>query len=222
MSAPVHRMTKAEILKLKKFRCKHGHDGLDHYACYQEEVGLGEKVGYFDIEASNLKADFGIIFGYCIMDEDSGSIDEAWITKKCLESGALDFNVVKKLIADLSKYDRIITHYGTRFDVPYSRARAEFWRLNFPEHGLIKHTDTYYMARRLLAISSRRLIKVHEHLFGESEKTKITSGHWIQALQGNKDSLKYIRDHCVIDVRELRDIYLRMLPYVKGNSQRSI
>lgn len=223
MGAPINRMTKEEIVKAHLWRCPlpgHSrHSGIEHWTCYQKLAGVEEKVGYFDIECSNLKADFGIIFGYCILDSKTEEIDEAWITQRQLRDGVLDKVVVEQLIADLSKYDRVITHYGTRFDIPYSRARAEFWDLRFPEYGTIFHTDTFYMARRLLAISSRRLLKVHEHLFGESSKTKITSHHWIRALQGHVDSIKYIRDHCEIDVLELRDIYLRMLPYVKGGKR---
>jgi len=213
-------MTKAEILKAHAWRCpKPGHSshtGLEHWTCYEELTNRTERLGFFDIECSNLKADFGIIFGYCILDQDSNQIDEHWITKDDLESGRLDKVVVNQLNADLLKYDRVVTHYGTRFDIPYSRARSEYWNMQFPTFGALNHTDTFYMARRLLCISSRRLQKVHEHLFGESEKTKITPTHWIQALQGNVESLKYIRDHCVIDVKELQDIYHRMLPYVKG------
>ena len=83
------------------------------------------------------------------------------------------------------------------------------------------HRDTYYMARRLLAISSRRLANVCNHLFGETNKTRIDSRHWILALQGDKDALDYIVDHCRKDVIDLQRVYQRLEVYTK-DTDRSI
>ena len=62
-------MTMAEIREAAKWRCpKPGHsrhNGLEHWTCYMEAEG-NEALGFFDIETSNLKADYGIMFGYCI------------------------------------------------------------------------------------------------------------------------------------------------------------
>ena len=224
MPAPIHRMTKAEMVSASKWRCPlpgHSrHTGLEHWTCFVEHGMEQERLGFFDIETSNLKADYGIIFGYCIKSSDSDEIVERFITQKELRrSQCLDKEVVKQLIIDVQGFDRLVTHYGTRFDLPFARARAEYWGLRFPEYGTIFHTDTYYMARRALQISSNRLENVCNHLFGESQKTRIMAKYWIMGLQGDTKSIEYIADHCRKDVLDLERVYNRLLVYTKGGKK---
>lgn len=224
MSAPVHRMTMIEIKEAAKWKCPlpghSSHNGLEHWTCYVTHGQAKERLGFFDIETSNLKADYGIMFGYCIKVAGSDEIVERWVTKEELRKD-LDKRVIQQLMLDLMTFDRIVTHYGTRFDIPYSRSRAEYWNLLFPEYGILYHTDTYYMARRALCLSSNRLENVCNHLFGESHKTRLLATRWIQGLQGDKESLDYIADHCKKDVWDLERVYNRLLKYTKGG-KRSI
>ena len=220
MIAPVWRLKKKEITWLGKNRCKHSHTYLEHYACFLEEHGEDVKIGFFDIETSNLKADYGLMLCYCILDSSTGDILESCITKEDLRTeNILDKRVVKNCIDDLRKFDKIVGHYSTNFDIPYTRARAEFWNIPFLEYGELYHRDTYYMARRLLAISSRRLGNVCNHLFGETNKTRIDSRHWILALQGDKNALDYIVDHCRKDVIDLQRVYRRLEVYTKDTDK---
>ncbi len=95
---------------------------------YQAE---GTKIGYFDIEADNLKADFGICLSWALKtrgdaDEDNILYDE--VTQKELFEGKGDRRVIISCLKAIKSYDIICTYYGTGFDFPFIRARAMFWQ----------------------------------------------------------------------------------------------
>ena len=59
---PIHRLTKQQLVWMANHTCKkHRHKYIEHYQCYVNECQIPERVGYLDIEASNLDADFGIM-----------------------------------------------------------------------------------------------------------------------------------------------------------------
>jgi len=214
MQAPVWRLPKKEIIKLAKWRCQHSHSGLEHYSCYLKENTDKERVGFLDIEASNLEADFGIVLCYCIADLDSDRVQSRVITKHEL-STVLDKNVVEQCIKDMGNYDRLWGYYSSNFDIPFLRTRAVALQLSFPEYGILYHNDLYYLIRNKFKLSRNRLDNACVSLLGNTSKTRITSEHWIKALQGNKDSLDYIQTHCREDVLELKRLYERVIKYRK-------
>lgn len=113
MTAPVHRLKKTEIIWLAKHKCKHRHPYLNHYSCYLEEHPNTTRRGFFDIETTHLKGNFGMILTYCILDDASGRIDGRTITRReILDSKTRDKKVVGQLIKDLGNYDEIVTFYG--------------------------------------------------------------------------------------------------------------
>jgi uncharacterized protein YprB with RNaseH-like and TPR domain len=213
--APISRLRKDEILKLAKGRCKHGHSYLEHYQCYKNDVEDTERVGFIDIESSNLKANFGIMLSYCIKIRGSDEILFDVITEKDMHCGELDKRIVKHCIEDMKKFDRLIGHYSTKFDIPYIRTRALILGLDFPEYGDINHTDTYYMAKHKLCLSSNRQNVVAEAVQGEDIKSRIEPKYWIPALQGNKKALDYILDHNKRDVLQLEGNYNKLERFVR-------
>ena len=110
MIAPVEVLKKSEIVWLKKNRCRHHHPYLEHYACFNKEKHGGfEKIGILDIEASNLKADFGFVFSYCIK-ELNGDIIYRVLVPEEIRSGTYDKNLIRQFCKDIGNYDRIITY----------------------------------------------------------------------------------------------------------------
>lgn len=214
MIAPVSRLNKHEIVWLSGHRCKHKHTYLEHYPCYVSENPLKEKIGFFDIEASNLAANFGIMFCYCIKVAGKDEILERVITKKEL-STCLDKNVVKQCIEDLGKFDRIVTYYGKRFDMPFVRTRAVATGLGFPGYGEIVHEDMYFNVKFKFRLHSNRLENACRVLLGSTDKTHLDPEYWIKALQGNKKSLDYIADHCRKDVTDLEKLYNKINNFTK-------
>jgi len=215
MSAPINTLSKKQLLWLYSHYCKHGHRYLDHYNCYEKESPPLEKVGFLDIEASNLKANFGILLSYCIKPAGSDDILCDLITKDDLDT-VLDKRIVSSCIKNMRKFDRLVGHYSTRYDIPFLRTRAADHRLNFPTYGEIKHSDTYYMAKSKLCLSSNRQDVIAEILQHKNIKSRIDPNHWIKALRGDEDALAYILDHNKRDVVQLEKNYNRLIPYVKN------
>lgn len=213
--APIPQLSKEELLTLYKGKCKHGHRYISHYNCYLNEKPGGMRIGFFDIEASNLKADFGIVLCYCIKDSQSDKIFERCVTNKEL-SKDLDKSVIKQMVEDFKQFDMLVTYYGTNFDLPFVRVRALNLGVPFPEHGDLLHRDVYYIVKsKMAALSSKRLENACNVLIGESQKTRINSEHWLQGLRGSKVSLDYILDHCRKDVLDLEKLYNKVKPFTK-------
>lgn len=212
---------RSEMIRLAKFRCKHGHTGLVHYNCYREESKEPERVGYLDIECSNLKANFGIMLSYAIKVQGKKKIFSSVITKKELEEGSLDKALVQRCIDDMKKFDHLIGHYSSGYDIPFIRTRALYWGLDFPKFGEIKHTDLYYLARRVLCLHSNRQDVIAETILGSTRKTRLNARHWIMALQGDGKALRYVQSHNKGDVLDLEANHIRLQEYAR-KSNRSI
>ena len=213
-------MKKAELLELFKGRCKHGHTYAEHPACWVNEKEEKIKIGYLDIETSNLKANFGIMLTYAIKERGSKKIYSGTITKKELEKGVLDKRLVKQCIEDMRKFDVVMGFYSTKFDIPFIRSRAMYWDLDFPLYGELQHKDVWYMVRAKMCLHSNRLESACKHL-GIEGKTHIESIYWIRALSGDKKSIDYILDHNKKDVIILEKLHDRVKDYVR-DSTRSI
>jgi len=219
MIAPVTRLRKKEVDWLGTHRCKHHHTFLEHYDCYlKERPDKRFNVGFFDLECSNLAADFGIILCYCIKEFGTKKIYNRTITKKELAT-CMDENVVRSCIKDLSKFDKIVTYYGTGFDFPFIRTRATALGVPFPEFGQIYHRDIYYIIRHRFRLSRNRLDNACRTLLGKTKKTYLEPKYWIKALQGDKKSLEYILDHCKRDVEDLEDLYNKTIMFIKDTDK---
>lgn len=211
----IANLTKAEIVKRANYKCKHHHTGLTHPQCYDTEVG-DERIGFLDIEASNLKANFGIVLSYCILDGKDGSIIKRLITPKDLKSGDFDKHLMEKFCnEDVKKFTRLVTYYGSRFDIPFLRTRSLYWGLKFPVYKSIKHNDAYLIARGKLCMHSKRLAVVAPFFNIEAKEHPILPEIWVSALSGNQKSLNYILKHNVEDVISLEKFWKLMEPYIR-------
>ena len=77
----LNRLKKDEILWLYNNRCKaHSMRFIEHPGCFSKEKPkcsmIEERVGFLDIEASNLDANWGIVLSFCIKQKDSDKIFE--------------------------------------------------------------------------------------------------------------------------------------------------
>jgi len=216
------RWSKAEIDKRSMWRCsQHRHQGLStgHQNCYNKYFGITERIGCIDIEASNLKANFGIILSWSIKTLDK---DEIWydcLTSRDLQCGKFDQRLTETLIRAMWNYDRLVGHYSSRFDLPFVRTRAIQWDLDFPEYGMIWHTDVWRIARDKLCLNSNRQGTVAQALQKKDIKTKIHSEKWLTVQFGNskerREALDYIVDHNIKDVIQLEGNYTALKPYFK-------
>lgn len=180
----------------------------------------------YDIEASNLDANFGMAI--CVGFKELG--------KKAKVLSVMDYPRWKKDTTDdrplmrdvydvLMSADLIIGYYSKRFDLPFLNVRMLLAGLKpLPP---IPHIDLYDTVRINLKLHRRRLATVTETLGIDDEvdeagettigrrKTPITGNRWIRAIAGHVPSVKYIIDHCHRDVNALEAAYLRLRPFIR-------
>jgi len=194
--------------------CDHRHRFSKHFSCFLKEYDIKEKIGFLDIETSNLKANFGIVLCWCILADD-GTLYQDWLTKKDVMSGTEDKRVVRTCVETMQTFDRVCGHYSTYFDIPFLRTRSLIHGLPFPGVGTLYHTDVWRMAKSKLCLHSNRQDVIAESLYGKTDKTRISHPHWRKAVMGNEDSCMEVLDHCQKDVSDLKRNYYTLLPYVR-------
>lgn len=219
------KLTQTEIDKKSDFRCKHGHNGFSHPKCYATDNRIIEKIGFADIEASNLKATFGIVYTYCIKAEDTekekGKMIKRTISVKDLYNGIFDKNLLLQFIEDAQEFDRLIFHYGGdfQFDLPFLRTRAVKWGLPFPKHKTMCVSDTYPILKKKFKLHSNRLETACGFFDIPAKEHKLNPEVWLDMLTGNpkkmKKSLAYILKHNEEDVISLEMLWQRIKPYVR-------
>jgi len=211
--AAVRQLRKSDLVWAITNRCKHGKLYIEHLECLEDQSPK-EKTGFFDIEASNLKADFGILLSYCIKELD-GKIHRGLITPEQLRSTTQDRNLVRQCVADLQGFDRIVTYYGARYDIPFIRSRALYNGVTFPKFGAFYHTDVYDWVKRKLKLHGNRMQFACDFLDIPSKEHKLIGAVWNRALTGSKKDLQFILQHNMEDVISLEQLWKTLLPFVK-------
>lgn len=184
------------------------------------------RVGYLDIEASNLNADFGYILTWYIKPEASRDYDFSIIKRDEILNYEFDKRIVKELLEAFSKYDILYTHYGAdgRFDIPFIRTRAYRHNLQnmLPDYMDKFILDTWEIARKKLRLHSNRLDSVADAVGVKGvKKTSLQPHIWQKAAVGDTDSLEYIRKHNLHDVILLERVH-RQLKKVERPVYRSM
>jgi len=183
-----------------------------------------ERIAFFDIEASNLKANVGNMISYAIKPLGGRVKYAGWTRKEAIDRNKLDRRIMKELIADLKEFDLIVTYYGTGFDNKFIRTRAMMlWPDDdggFPTYGEVFHFDVYYAVRGNLALYNNRLATATAAL-GIEGKTPLPASIWTDARLGYPDAMAEIKEHNVEDVKILEELYVRLLPHV-NITRRSI
>lgn len=206
---------KSEIVKAWHYKCKHHHRGLSHIQCYLKDNNIKEKIGFLDIEATNLKANFGIMLSYCIKELD-GPVIKNVITPKEIRSYKFDKRLLKDVAADCRKFDRLVTWYGSGFDMPFLRTRCLHYGISFPIRSEVIHNDLYMMARGKLCLHSKKLGVVSKFLDIPAKTHPLDlEGMWMKAMCGDKKALDYILTHNVEDVVSLEGVWKKLEEYIR-------
>lgn len=224
LRVPIRKILKSEMVWLGENFCRHNHTYLEHYSCFISEAPdtapMKENMGVFDIETTGLKANWSHMIAWCI--KPMGCIDIRYDLITSREArDKNDKRVIKSAIEEMKKYDRIVTFYGSGFDIPWTRSRALKHNLFFPEYKDLYHTDVYYMARGKLKIHSNRLGSVCQFLGIPAKNHPMTPELWEKAGAGQKEALDTILTHCKEDVESTEAVFDRLLPHTQVN-RRSI
>lgn len=182
-------LTKQEILRLSHTSCKHGHPLLAHPKCLERHIGHKERVGFLDIETSNLNASFGVVVTWCIK-ESGGKILEGFLTKKDFQrkNGEYDKRIIKDCVDAILKFDRLVVYWGKdrRFDMPFLRTRAVGLGLYFPYYQERITNDLYDIVRNKFLFGRNSLHAACQHLGIGSKDTPLCPQLWMDATIGRK------------------------------------
>lgn len=237
-------------MSVKDLRCIHRHTFEEHPSCfYNGKVKLpkgvkkvyvdknGElkvvpwwahpdiRVGYLDIEVTNLKANIGFMLTWAIK-ERSGITYYDIIRKEEALSLEEDKRIVESLLNKMSDYDIIVTYYGKRFDVPFIRTRALYHNLDTTplEYRETFHWDLYDTVKRKLKLHRNSLEVVTKFLGIEGDhggKNHVDMPTWKMAAKGDSESLMYVLNHNIRDV-EILEILHDKLWFFSSNPRTSI
>jgi uncharacterized protein YprB with RNaseH-like and TPR domain len=210
-----NRLKKSEIVWLFNHFCKHKHRYTEHPTCFLEEykdrLATMERVGFLDIEATNLNADFGYILCYSLK-ELNGALVHCSVTPRDIRSYKFDKRVMGQFLKDIQPFDRLVGYYSKdyRYDIPMLRSRSLFWDLNFPEWKDYLFTDVYDLAKGKLKLHRTRLETVCDFFGIPSKEHRLNPEVWQRAQAGSKRALDYIQIHCDEDVLSLEAVYKRL------------
>lgn len=172
------------------------------------------KILIFDIESTNLAANFGYIL--CISYKWLGSnkvhtirIDQF---KRFKTDPTNDVDVVKAFGEVFLEAHRVVAHYGKKFDKTFINTRRLV-------HGLpllpnTKLIDTWRIAKDHLRLNSNRLATLIAALGIKTQKTALSGPIWIKAMAGDRKAIAYVVKHCVADVNALEEVFIKLRPLI--------
>ena len=225
MKIPIRKLLKRDVVWLAEHKCEaHGKDFLGHYTCFIREAPdtapMVENIGVYDIETTGLKSPWSHMLSWCIKEHGRDVIHFDLVTRKEARDKD-DRRLIKSAIKEIGKYDRLVTYYGSGFDLPWTRSRALYHKIPFPEFKSLYHTDLYYVARKKLAMHSNRLGAVCEFLGIEAKNHPMTPTLWQRAGAGEPEALQEILTHNKEDVESTDALFDALLDHMLVN-KRSI
>lgn len=142
----------------------------------------GTRVGYFDIETSNFEANAGYMVSYAIKEKgEDGKIFYDELDQKELLDGTFDLRLIKSLLEAFQYFDVIVTYYGTGFDIPFIRTRAEYW------YRKLREDKRVLLDKKPVLVLKRELNKVLPD--GMSAPSKIRKNDLIDLILDRDDEL---------------------------------
>ena len=179
----------------------------------------------WDIEASGLNADFGIVLCVGFLEVGKTKAEVLNILDYVDEDNFDLIRAEKLLLKDVSTRlldcDVWLTHFGTWYDINFVNSRLIYHRLPIlpPTYS---HIDTWKISRNRLKLRNNRLITISEFLGTKNEKDAIRPEQWLRALSGHRSSMNYIVGHCRRDVKVLAEVYNRIKPLVIDHPNKGL
>jgi uncharacterized protein YprB with RNaseH-like and TPR domain len=168
--------------------------------------------GYLDIETTGVKADNSMIIAAGILIEPSTTPNVIWAGKYEEERGLLEW-----LKQEIKKCDKIVTWFGSGFDIPFIITRGALYGVTFPELAEIDHLDLCLWSQHHLLLSAYSL-KAVAAVLGISAEKKYRGGEipvlFKLAKRGNSQAAQEIVEHCVEDITSLKQVYDKLKPAV--------
>jgi uncharacterized protein YprB with RNaseH-like and TPR domain len=169
----------------------------------------------FDLECSNLSANFGMLLagGFKTFGEKTVKLYRIDRMPQYKKEPWNDIELARLIREELEEADILVSYNGRRFDIPFLNARLIKYDMK-PIIGK-KHIDLFFTSKFQLKLSNWSLDALAKHLGLPIEKTQMQGDQWIKAMTGDKVSLDYIVDHCRKDVIVLEMAFMKTKGLIK-------
>jgi hypothetical protein len=154
-----------------------------------------------------------ICFGWKRLGEKSIRCANAWDYSRWRKNINDDYSVVKCAREVLAEADGIVTHNGSRFDLPFIRGRIAYH--GFKPLPPIPHIDTCKLAKKLFLYSAS--LKNTGAFLG-CKSAKIDTGGaklWERVAEREARAMKEMTAYCKGDVSLLEEILVRLQSHSK-------
>lgn len=179
------------------------------------------RVTCFDIEATDLGANFGRLLCCSFVDLGSDQVETfrrdrvPWKGRKITDDARLAVAIRDRLEAS----DIVVSWNGILYDVPFINARlvaAGERPVRLTKDNGVQHLDLmYYAGGQAMRLQGRSLERVSKFLHADHSKTPLTPEVWAEASAGDPESFESVVEHCEADVLVLRDVFPHLAPFVK-------
>lgn len=156
-----------------------------------------------------------ISFGYMELGDKKAKCINAWdFPKRWEKSVNDDYEICKAASEILQDADGIVTHYGSKFDLPFLNSRLLYHGL--PLVPTLPHIDTCMVARKNLYIHRNRLNTLAKYL-GVEEKLENGGWQlWDDVMHRKKSAQKLMDRYCKQDVVCLSKVFEKLRPFIKN------
>jgi len=162
---------------------------------------------FFDLETTNLKANFGRILCASVADM-YGNVRTFRIDEKPWkrERRRDDIALAVGLRDYLEQFDVLVGWYSKMFDIPYLNTRLLIG--NERPIREMMHFDPIWKAKKgSLALHSARLDAVAKTFRLPTQKTGLDPEIWNDAADGDREAMDYVVEHCEADTLVLRQAF---------------
>ena len=168
-------------------------------------------IAYLDIETSSKKADQGSVIAIGLLKNEEPEVLFA-------DSFEEERRVLEWLREGLEDCDKLVTWYGSGFDIPFLLGRAALHKIDLRKLIEIPMLDLCEWSRGHLLLSSYKLESV-ARFFGIQRALEFHGGD-VPALlklaaRGDHEARKLIVDHCKEDLLLLKRVYERLEPQLE-------
>ena len=177
------------------------------------DLDKGLRVGVFDIETTNLKADYGYMLCICVNElfaDGSHCIHTLRIDDPRNPDKGNDKWLIRETVKLLNKFDLLVGWNTSGFDFKFVNSRAMKFRILPPARKFRR--DLLFISRGNLQLRNNRLLTVDEFLNGKALKTFTTPKIHVASIRGEKWALDFIVKHCELDVISTEKVYKRFMP----------
>jgi len=182
----------------------------------------------FDIESINFDARMGFVICWYALRWDILT-DKKEMIYDCLQPEDMkkgyktknfdfDIRILQTLADELSQADVVVGHYISKFDLPYVTARCHLTKQDnlVPNYNDFRIIDTWRVTKNkynLYNSGGNSLRNAGKIVGGADDKTSVDLDIWKNIYYAKhpkwKSSMKYICDHCEIDVWQNFDVLVK-------------